>query len=80
MALRGAPLAAVGQFSDQAGASAVPHLSGQFPHGFRSDDAAFAAGKGSAGIIEGRQKGNAPAFALFPQRQRVPGRTLSDQP
>ncbi|HXB73275.1 MAG TPA: hypothetical protein VNY05_33870 [Candidatus Acidoferrales bacterium] len=63
-------LAGVGQFNNQAGASAVPHLRGKFPHGLLRDDAAFAAGKGSAGVIEGCQQLDSPAFAFFPQRKR----------
>ena len=70
MALHGALLAGVGQFSDQTGASAFPHFSGKFPHGFLSDNAALTAGKGRAGVIEGRQQLHTPAFASFPQRQR----------
>jgi hypothetical protein len=43
-----------GQFCNQAGASALSHFGGKFPHGFLRDDAAFAACKSSAGIVEGR--------------------------
>src|ERR1035438_4645212 len=70
-----------GQFSDQAGASALPHFGSQFPHGFLRDDAAFATGKSSAGIVKRRQKRHAAAFALFPQRKRFPnGIFLAMQP
>src|ERR1022692_371255 len=55
--------------ANQSGASARSHFGGKFPHGFLRDDAAFAAGKSSAGIIEGRQKRHAAAFAVFPQRK-----------
>ena len=69
MALPGAPLGGVGQLGDQAGASAIPHFGGKFPHGLPSDRAAVTAGKGSAGGIQGRQKLYAPAFAFVPQRE-----------
>jgi hypothetical protein len=59
-----------GQFCNQAGAPALSHLGGKLPHGFRRDQAAFAAGKSSAGIVEGRQKCHATAFAFFPQGKR----------
>ena len=39
-----------------------------------SDGAAFTAGEGSAGLIEGRKKLYPPALAFFPQRQRFPYR------
>jgi hypothetical protein len=69
VALPGEPSGSVGQLRDQAGASAIPHFSGEFPHGLPSDNAAVTAGKGSPGVIKGRQKLYAPAFALFPQRK-----------
>jgi len=56
-----------GQFSDQTSASALFHFGGKCPHGFLRDDAAFAAGKRSAGIFESRQKRHAAAFTFFPQ-------------
>jgi hypothetical protein len=59
-----------GQVSNQTGASAFSDLCGKFPHGLLRDDAAFAAGKCSAGIFEARQKCHALAFAFFPQRKR----------
>jgi hypothetical protein len=59
-----------GQFSNQAGASALSHFGGKFAHGFLRDHTAFTTGKRSAGVIEGRQKRHAAAFAVFPQRQR----------
>jgi hypothetical protein len=65
VALPGEPSGTVGQFSGQACASAVPHFSRKFPHGLLSDGAAFTAGKGSAGVIERRQKLHAPAFAFY---------------
>ena len=70
MALHCAPLAGVGQFSDQAGASALPHFSGKFPHGLLRDDPAFAAGKRRTGVIETRQQLHTLALAFFPQRKR----------
>jgi hypothetical protein len=66
----GALLLRFGQFSNQAGASALPHFGGKLPHGFLRDGAAFATGKRSAGIIEGRQKRDALAFPFLPQRER----------
>jgi hypothetical protein len=60
----------LGQFGNQTGASALPHLGRKFPHGLRGDDAAFAPGESSSGIVVGTQKRHAAAFAFFSQRQR----------
>jgi hypothetical protein len=60
-----------GQFSNQAGASALSHFGGKLPHGFLRDDAALASGKRSAGIIERRQKRHTSPFAFFPQGKRL---------
>jgi hypothetical protein len=59
-----------GQFCNQAGASALSHFDGKFPHGFLRNDTAFAACKSSTRIVEGRQKRQAPALAFFPQGKR----------
>jgi hypothetical protein len=50
-ALPSGSLANVGQFGDQAGTTAIPDFGGKFPHRFLSDDAAFTARQGSAGVI-----------------------------
>ena len=61
----------VAQFSYQAGAASLSHFTGKSSHGFLGDYATFAAGKRCAGIVEGRQKRQAPALAVFPQRKRL---------
>jgi hypothetical protein len=60
----------LGQFGNQAGASALSYFGGQFPHGFLGDHAAFPAGKRGATIVKGLKKRHTAAFAFLPQRKR----------
>jgi hypothetical protein len=60
----------LGQFSNQAGASAISHFGGKLPHGLLCDNATFTAGKRSTRFVQGRQKRYAAAFAFFPQGKR----------
>src|SRR5208283_340604 len=49
---------------------------GKLLHGFRGYDAAFAAGKGSLGIVEGEKKLCPPPLAFFPQSESLLDRVL----
>ena len=56
-----------GEFGEKAGASAFLHFLGKLLHGLLRDNAAFATGKGSAGVIERQEKFRPLPLAFFPQ-------------
>lgn len=66
------PLARRSEFSQKPSASAFFHVTGELLHGLRCDNAAFATGDGSTGIIEREKKFGALPLAFFPQGKRLP--------
>lgn len=63
---RDAPSAGRREFRKKAGATAFLHFAGKLLHGLPCDNAAFATGKGRAGVVDREQELGALALPVFP--------------